>query len=286
VIPLTLFRNRTLTLSVVASAGVGVVMFGAAVFLAQYMQLARGLSPTASGLYTAPVVIGSLAASTITGQLASRTGRYKSYLVGGAAVLVVGMGLMATIDQSTSFWLLSPYMALIGMGMGSCMQNLVLATQNTVDVRQMGSATATVTFFRSLGGAAGVAALGAVLAHRVQDGITTGLDSLGVALPAGQGSGAVPDIGALPLPVRGVVERAYADGIADLFLASVPLALVALVAICLLREVPLGQKTGLQQRAEVEADLTVGDPAGAGVPSVAGAPGGGHGLSPALASRP
>jgi len=203
VIPLTLFRNRTLTLSVVASAGVGVVMFGAAVFLAQYMQLARGLSPTASGLYTAPVVIGSLAASTITGQLVSRTGRYKSYLVGGAAVLVVGMGLMATIDQSTSFWLLSPYIALIGIGMGSCMQNLVLATQNTVDVRQMGSATATVTFFRSLGGAAGVAALGAVLAHRVQDGITTGLDSLGVALPAGQGSGAVPDIGALPLPSAG-----------------------------------------------------------------------------------
>ena len=211
-------------------------------------------------------------ASTVIGQLVSRTGRYKSYMVVGAVALVVGMGLMATIDETTAFWLLSLYMALIGIGMGACMQNLVLATQNTVDVRQMGSATATVTFFRSLGGAVGVAALGAVLAHRVQDEIASGLADLGIALPADQASGSVPRIDELPLPPRGVVEHAYAAGIADLFLASIPLAVVALVAIAFLREVPLGEKTGLQQRAEVEADLTVGDPAGAGAPAVAGPP--------------
>lgn len=272
VIPPSLFRNRTLTLAVVASVGVGVAMFGASVFLAQYMQLARGLSPTASGLHTAPIVIGSLVASTVIGQLVSRTGRYKSYMIGGAASLVVGLALMATVGADTSFWLLSLYMALIGIGMGACLQNLVLATQNTVDVRQMGSATATVTFFRSLGGAVGVAALGAVLAHRVQDKIADGLAQLGTALPAGQASGSVPRLDELPAPVRTVVEQAYASGIADLFLAAIPLALVALVAICLLHEVPLGQKTGLQQRAEVEADLTVGDPAGAGAPAVAGDP--------------
>ncbi len=255
-IPLSLFRNRTLTLSVVASMGVGVAMFGGSVFLAQYLQLARGLSPTASGLHTAPIVIGSLVASTVIGQLVTRTGRYKAYMVGGAASLVVGLALMSTIDAGTSYWLLSLYMALIGIGMGACMQNLVLATQNTTDIRQMGVATATVTFFRSLGGAVGVAVLGAVLAHRVSASITSGLADLGVALPAGQ-EGAVPKVSELPEPVRTVVEQAYAGGVADLVLASVPLAVVALVAICFLREVPLGRKTGVQQRAEVEAEIEV-----------------------------
>lgn len=248
VIPLSLFRNRTLTLAVVASVGVGVTMFGTSVFLAQYMQLARGLTPTGSGLITAPLVVASLLASTTVGQLVTRTGRYKKYMVAGAVLLLLGTSLMATIDVSTSFWLIGTYMALIGLGMGSTMRNLVLATQNTVGVSQMGVATATVTFFRSLGGAVGVAALGALLAGRVATLTTEGLARIG--LDPGAGDGSVPDVNSLPLPVREVVEGAYGDAIATVFLAAIPLAVVALVAIALLPETPLGTRSGIEQRAE------------------------------------
>lgn len=251
VIPLSLFRNRTLTLSVIASVAVGVTMFGTAVFLAQYMQIARGLSPTQSGLITAPLVVGSLLASTVIGQLVSRTGRYKAYMVAGAVLLTAGTALMATIDHRTSFVLLGAYMSLIGLGMGACMQNLVLATQNTVGVSEMGVATATVTFFRSLGGAVGVAALGAVPASRVASLTTEGLARLGVDA-AGVAGGAVPDVSTLPAPVREVVESAYGTGVANLFLAAVPLAVVAVVVIALLPEKPLNTKTGIEQRAEAE----------------------------------
>lgn len=251
VIPLSLFRNRTLTLSVVASVAVGVTMFGTSVFLAQYMQIARGLSPTQSGLITAPLVVGSLLASTVVGQLVSRTGRYKRYMVGGAVLLTVGTAMMATIDHRTSFVLLGVYMASIGLGMGSCMQNLVLATQNTIGVKEMGVATATVTFFRSLGGAVGVAALGAVLASRVNTLTADGLTRLGIDASAG-GGGTVPDVSTLPGPVRDVVESAYGTGVANLFLAALPLAVVALVAIALLPEKPLSTKTGIEERAQIE----------------------------------
>ncbi len=123
----------------------------------------------------------------------------------------------------------------------------------------MGSATATVAFFRSLGGAVGVAALGAVLAHRVQDEIASGLADLGTALPADQASGSVPRIDELPLPARGVSSTRTPQGSPTCSSPRSRSRVVALVAIVFLREVPLGEKTGLQQRAEVEADLTVGD---------------------------
>jgi EmrB/QacA subfamily drug resistance transporter len=258
IIPLALFRNRTLTLSVIASVSVGVAMFGTSVFLAQYMQIARDKTPTQSGLLTIPMVLGSFAASAIIGQLVSRTGRYKWFMVGGGVLLTAGTALMATIDHQTSFVLLSVYMAVIGVGMGACMQNLVLITQNTVDVRQMGVATATVTFFRSLGGAMGVAALGAVLSNRVTTLITDGLGRLGIH--AGAEGTAVPKPSALPAPVRDVVEQAYGQGIADLFLAAVPLGIVATLAMLALKEQPLGTRSGIEQRA---AD---GDAAPAGRP--------------------
>jgi MFS family permease len=193
------------------------------------------------------MVIGSLVASTVIGQLVSRTGRYKWFMVGGGATMTAGLVLMSTIDATTSFVLLGAYMALIGIGMGACMQNLVLATQNTVDVREMGVATATVTFFRSLGGAIGVAVLGAVLSNRVAELVLAGLARLGIS--AGAQGTAIPDPSALPAPVRAVVEQSYAEGIASLFLAAVPLAVMATVVMLLLHEKPLGTRSGLEQRA-------------------------------------
>ncbi len=253
IIPLHLFRNRTLVLSVIASIAVGIAMFGTSVFLSQYMQLARGKTPTESGLMTIPMIAGVLVSSTVSGQIISRTGRYKAFMIWGAAVLTAGIGLMGTIHYDTSFVLVSAYMVILGAGVGMLMQNLVLAVQNTLHVSEVGSGTSTVAFFRTLGGAIGVSVLGAVLSNRSTDYIVTGLSKLGIDPGAMGGDGALPDLSTLPGPVRTVVEQSFGDAIADLFLFAAPVALISLVAVLFLKEVPLGRRSGVEQLLDEQA---------------------------------
>lgn len=254
IIPLHLFRNRTFVLSIIASAAVGVAMFGTAVFLSQYLQLARGKTPTEAGLQTIPMVVGTMLGGIVLGRIISRTGRYKAIMVGGAALLTLSLLGMSTIGTHTSFVIISVYLFGLGLSVGALMQNLVLATQNTLDVREMGAGTAAVAFFRSLGGAIGVSVLGAVLASTVKHDLAAGLATLGVPVSAVGGSAdAVPDTSQLPAPVVDVVAGAYTDGITGIFLIAVPMALVALVAICLVREVPLGDRSGIQQARDLTA---------------------------------
>ncbi|ASR56889.1 MDR family MFS transporter [Cellulomonas sp. PSBB021] len=253
IIPLHLFRNRTLVLSVIASIAVGIAMFGTSVFLSQYMQLARGKTPTESGLMTIPMIAGVLVSSTVSGQIISRTGRYKAFMIWGAAVLTAGIGLMGTIHYDTSFVLVSAYMVILGAGVGMLMQNLVLAVQNTLHVSEVGSGTSTVAFFRTLGGAIGVSVLGAVLSNRSTDYIVTGLSKLGIDPGAMGGDGTLPDLSTLPGPVRTVVEQSFGDAIADLFLFAAPVALISLVAVLFLEEVPLGRRSGVEQLLDEQA---------------------------------
>jgi MFS family permease len=204
-------------------------------------------------------VIGLLLASTIVGAIISRTGTWKRWMVIGASLLTVGVGLMSTIRFDTPFPLLFLYMGIMGLGIGMLMQNMVLVVQNTVDVTQIGAASAAVAFFRSLGGAVGVAALGAALAARVKDSIISGLEDLGI--PADQagaaGSGTIPQLADLPAPVRTVIETAYGQGIGEIFLIALPLAVLTVVMVALLPNIPLGRKTGVQQLAEKEAETLV-----------------------------
>lgn len=273
IIPLHLFTNRTLVLSVVASVAVGVALFGTSVFLSQYMQIARGKTPTESGLLTLPMIVGVFVSSTVTGRIISRTGRYKAFMMTGAAVLTAGLALMATIRYDTSFVLVGAYMLVLGAGVGMLMQNLVLAVQNTLDIHEIGSGTSVVAFFRTLGGAVGVSVLGAVLGSRITTLVTDGLAELGIDVSAlGGGTSAVPDVATLPGPIKTVVEASYGEAIADLFLVAVPLGVVTFLAVAFLKEIPLGRRTGLQQRAEaeaaVEADAAVeGEAADARVPA-------------------
>ena len=255
IIPLHLFKNRTLVLAVIASIAVGVALFGTSVFLSQYMQLARGKTPTQSGLLTIPMIVGLLVSSTISGQIISRTGRYKKFMVAGAVLLTAGLGLMGTIHFDTSFGLVGLYLVIIGAGVGMLMQNLVLAVQNTLDVKEIGSGTSTVAFFRTLGGALGVSALGVVLSHRVTSLIASGLSGIGIDPSAMGSSGAIPDLSTLPENIRVVVEQAFGNAIADLFLVAAPVALVSLIAVLFLKEVPLGNRSGIEQLLEQEGAM-------------------------------
>lgn len=251
IIPLTLFKNRTFTFAVVASLSVGVAMFGTSVFLGQYMQLARGQSPTMAGILTLPMVLGLLISSMVAGALISKYGKWKPYMIVGSILLAAGLFLMSTIEYDTNFFVVSVFMAMMGLGIGMVMQNLVLVVQNSVDVSVVGAASSSVAFFRSLGGTIGVSVMGAVLGTKVSGYITDGLTDAGVdpsALGSG-GSTSIPDLSTVPGPIRTIIESAYGQGVADVFLIAAPLAIITIVFVCLLPNVELGTKTGLQRAA-------------------------------------
>ncbi|MEU3461397.1 MFS transporter [Streptomyces sp. NPDC006733] len=246
IIPLRLFRNKTITLTSIASLFVGVAMFAGTVFLSQYFQLARGKTPTMSGVMTIPLIAGLFISSTVSGQVITRTGRWKGFLVGGGVFLTAGAATLGLLRYDTPYWQVAVYMALLGLGVGMMMQNLVLAVQNQVTPADLGAASSLVTFFRSLGGAVGVSALGAVLGSRVTNLVSDGLAELGIK---GGDGGGIPDVAKLPAPVRGVVESAYGRGIGDAFLYAAPFALVALLLVIFVKEVALKTNSGLQQVA-------------------------------------
>ncbi|WP_327419321.1 MDR family MFS transporter [Streptomyces sp. NBC_01233] len=245
IIPLRLFRNKTISLASAASLFVGIAMFSGTVFFSQFFQLARGESPTMSGILTIPMIAGLFVSSTVSGQVITKTGKWKAWLVSGGVLLTAGLGLLGTLRYDTPYWHIALYMALTGLGLGMMMQNLVLATQNQVAPEDLGAASSVVTFFRSLGGAMGVSALGAVMANRVTHYVQDGLAALGpkaAALGSGTAGGGIPDLDKLPAPVREVIESAYGHGVGDVFLYAAPFALLGLVLVVFIREVALKSK--------------------------------------------
>jgi EmrB/QacA subfamily drug resistance transporter len=240
IIPLRLFRDRTTSLATFASVMIGVAMFGSTVYLQQYFQIAHGMTPTHAGLMSMAMVGGLLVSSIGTGRVITRTGRWKRYLVSGMVLVIVGLSLLSTIDERTSLLRVGVFMAVLGVGLGATMQNLVLAVQNNTAQRDMGAASSLVAFFRSMGGSIGVSALGAVLSNQVVGRVSSGLARLGLDPGASGGNdSSIPDMSTLPGPVRAVFESAFGDATGRVFLIAAPCAAIALVAVLFIREVPL-----------------------------------------------
>ncbi|GHC81786.1 EmrB/QacA family drug resistance transporter [Nocardiopsis terrae] len=239
VIPLRLVVRRETAIAIVASAAVGMAMFGGAVFLGQYFQLARGYSPTEAGLLTTPLMLGMMASSTVSGLLVSRSGRVKPYVITGLVSLTLGFLLLSTIDETTSLLVVSLGMLGVGVGVGMSMQNLVLVVQNSVPLRELGAASGAVAFFRSLGGTVGVSVLGAILANRVSTNISDGLAASGADVPAGGGDSSTLDLAGMPPFLRHIVEGAYGAATGDIFLVATGIAVVGLVVVCFLPRVRL-----------------------------------------------
>ncbi len=264
-VPMRVVRERTTALAILASVAVGMGMFGSAVFLGQYFQVARGYSATEAGLLTIPMMFGSFLGSVGSGQLITRFGKWKRYLVIGALFLTAGLGLLGTIDHTSPYWYVGLGMLAMGIGMGMTMQNLVLAVQNTVDVSEVGAAGASVTFFRSLGGAVGVSVLGAILATRVTDLITEHLRELGpgAAAAAQGGSGSLLDVNSLPGPIQEIVRHAYGDATGRIFVIAAGAALVSFLAVLFIREVPLRQTVAIRpsETEPTERETVPDDPA-------------------------
>jgi EmrB/QacA subfamily drug resistance transporter len=264
-IPLSMFRNLTFTLAVIASIATGIAMFGASVFLSQFMQLARGATPTEAGLMTIPMIAGLLLASIGVGALITKFGRWKPFLIVGGVFLIAGSFLLSTIHYDTNFALVSLYMFLLGAGVGMTMQNLVLIVQNTTEPTKIGVASSGVTFFRSLGGTIGVSLMGAALATKVTELVTAGKDDIATALAslgdqaptwaAQLQSGALPQVSAMPEALRVVFEDIYAQGISHSFLIAVPFAILSLIAIVFLPNKPLTRMTTSERIQASEADF-------------------------------
>ncbi|KUF20030.1 MDR family MFS transporter [Streptomyces silvensis] len=238
VIPLKLFRIRTFTLSAVISFVVGFAMFGAMTYLPTFLQVVRGVSPTMSGVHMLPMVAGLLIASTVSGQIVSRTGRWKVFPVAGTAVTTLGLLLLHQLNENSPTGEMSAYFFVFGLGLGLVMQVLVLIVQNAVDYEDLGVATSGATFFRSIGASFGVAIFGTVFTGRLGDKLTDALR--GQDLPAGVGVDSLKadprGIAELPPGARAGALHAYSAAITDVFLYAAPVALVAFVLAWFLRE--------------------------------------------------
>ncbi|WP_019610650.1 MFS transporter [Nocardiopsis sp. CNS-639] len=257
VVPLHLVMRRETAIAILASSAVGMAMFGGAVFLGQYFQMARGYSPTEAGLLTAPLMLGTMISSTVSGRMVSRSGRVKSYVVTGMVTLTLGFLVLATIDATTPLLIVCGGMVLMGLGVGMSMQNLVLVVQNSVPLREIGAASGTVAFFRTLGGTMGVSVLGAFLANRVSTNISDGLSEAGASPTAGGGDAGTLNLDAMPPLLREIVEGAYGTSTGDLFLLATGIALVGLVLAVFLPRVQLRDSLDLPDPA-AEAAKTEG----------------------------
>ncbi|MFE6839448.1 DHA2 family efflux MFS transporter permease subunit [Streptomyces sp. NPDC057705] len=238
VLPLGLFRIRTFTLCSAISFVVGFAMFGAMVYLPTFLQVVQGVSPTMSGVHMLPMVIGMLISSTASGQIVSRTGRWKVFPIAGTGVTAIGLLLLHQLHRTSSTWEMSIYFFVFGAGLGLVMQVLVLVVQNAVSYADLGVATSGATFFRSIGASFGVAIFGTVFTNGLDDKLAASL--AGVQLPAGVSVAQLEAdpraIAALPADVRPRVLDAYATAITDVFLYAVPIVLVAFVIAWFLKE--------------------------------------------------
>ncbi|WP_314225585.1 MDR family MFS transporter [Streptomyces zaehneri] len=241
VLPLKLFRIRTFTLSAVISFIVGFAMFGAMTYLPTFLQVVQGVSPTLSGVHMLPMVAGLLLASTASGQIVSRTGRWKVFPVAGTGVTTLGLLLLHRLDEHSSTGAMSACFFVFGLGLGLVMQVLVLIVQNAVGYEDLGVATSGATFFRSIGASFGVAIFGTVFSGRLGDKLTDAFK--GVQLPSGVTVGGLESdprgIAELPSTLRPQALDAYASAITDVFLYAAPVALLGFVLAWFLKEDPL-----------------------------------------------
>jgi EmrB/QacA subfamily drug resistance transporter len=268
-LPLRLFRLRTFNIASVVSLCVGVAMYGASSYLPTLLQVANGASASDSGLLLTPLMLGMLGTSSLTGQIITRTGRYRIFPLIGTILAAVGMFLLSTLNTGSSRWESGVFMAVLGMGLGFTMQVMIIASQNETPPEDLGVATSTVTFFRTVGGSLGVALFGTLFTSRLAN------------LVGDSARGLTPEqITHLPAGERAEMASAVADAITGVFAYGVPLFVIAFLVARLLRETPLRTESGEALRAGDAVSATDGaGPAGPAGPASTSAGGNGAGRS-------
>jgi len=262
ILPLRLFKNHTFSLTSALGFIIGAGMFGAIVMLPLYLQVVKGNSATSAGLKLIPLMLGIVSMSIFSGKRITATGKYKIFPILGAAIMTLGLILMSTLNETTSFGVLSIYAIMVGAGLGLSMQTIVIALQNSVDFQDMGIATSSNTFFRSLGGAFGTAIFGTIFSNRVayylQDNIaalqSTDPQSLKEFDPAKLEviTTNTSVISTLPPVIRDTVLHSFAQTFHVVFLAAAPVTFIGFVLAFFLKEKPLQSSTA-HHAAKTEA---------------------------------
>jgi EmrB/QacA subfamily drug resistance transporter len=254
IIPLGLFRNRTFNVASTVGFVIGFTMFGSIVYLPLYLQIVHGASPTLSGLELLPMIGGMLITFILSGQLVSRTGHYKPFPILGSGILAIGLGLLAGLSSHSSYGLAAIDMFVVGLGIGFVMQVLVVAVQNSVPHSQLGTATATSTFFRSIGGAFGVAVLGAVFDSRLLSNLRAAATPALLKKIGGSDISENPtQIHRLPLAARDVIINAFSHTLQTVFIVAIPFAVFAFAIAWLMKEIPLRNKAHMSAEVGVRA---------------------------------
>lgn len=241
IIPMRLFKMPVVRWSVIFAFLIGMAMFGGIIYLPFYLQVVKGYTPTGSGLAMLPMVVGMFTTSLSSGQLITRTGRYRIYPIVGSAIVGVAIGLLTTLQVDTPYWRLAIFMFLLGCGLGFTMQTVVTAVQNAVHFRDLGVATSATTFFRSMGGAFGTALFGAVLNSRLSHHLSDLFGQLGMP-PGAAPTGSLSDVSAiqaLPAQIKEPVLQALVMSMQDIFKAALPFVVLAFVCGLLIPELPL-----------------------------------------------
>ncbi|WP_369261076.1 MDR family MFS transporter [Streptomyces sp. R35] len=239
IMPLHIFRSRNFTLMSVIGFITGFVMFGAVLFLPLYQQSVQGASATNSGLLLLPMLGAMLAVSMVAGRVTTNSGRYKVFPLAGSVLMIVGLFLLAQMDTGTTRLTSGLYMAVLGAGMGCLMQITMLVAQNSVEMKDMGVASSSTTLFRTLGSSFGVAIMGALFNHRVQDVMAERAGALGSKITEQSAQLDAASLAKLPAPAREAYQFAVSSGTHSAFLLGSVVAVVALVAAVFVKEVPL-----------------------------------------------
>ncbi|MQA10856.1 MAG: DHA2 family efflux MFS transporter permease subunit [Pseudonocardiaceae bacterium] len=243
-IPLRLFRNATFSVAILGGFIVGIAMFGAIMLIPQYLQIVQGYTPTESGLLMLPLMGGIMSASVTAGQLTSRTGRYKIFPVIGTALMSTGMLLFAQVEWNSPVWQPMVYMFVIGFGLGGCMQTLIIAVQNAGPKRDMGVSTASATFFRQIGGTAGVAVFLSILFSTLTDNIATAFRDSGLSPVAMRGAGGniMEDssfLQQLPIEQARPFFIGFTESVSTVFYVGAAVAALGFLVLLFMREIPL-----------------------------------------------
>jgi EmrB/QacA subfamily drug resistance transporter len=242
IIPLNLFKNHTFTLTSILGAIIGAGMFGAIVMLPLYMQVVKGYSATDAGLKLIPLMLGIVSTSIMSGKLITKHGRYKRFPIMGTAIMTVGILMMYRLEINTPYWEISIYAIMVGAGLGLSMQTIVIALQNSVDFKDMGVATSSNTFFRSLGSVFGTALFGAILTNRLGHYLAINLGNSGVAVDPAQLEALQSNTGliaTLPAPAQSAVLESFVSSFHVVFLVAAPIVAIGFFIALFLREAPL-----------------------------------------------
>jgi EmrB/QacA subfamily drug resistance transporter len=262
-IPPRLFAGRGFTIAVSLGFLVGVAMFGALTFLPVYLQVVRGATPTGSGLLLVPLMAGLLTAGILSGRWISKHGRYRVFPIVGSASLTVGMLLLTRLDATTPYVATAGCMVVIGIGIGLFMQVVVLVAQNDAQPGDIGAATSSATFFRSIGGSAGVAIFGAVFASRLTAGLPGLPRAVSERLHLAPGHVQIDPraVQALPHGSRAAFLDVFVHALHGAFVWGAVFSVLAFLLTWALPEIPLRSATAAEMRNEAKAAAAAPDAA-------------------------